>query len=93
MPEIETPPALAVLQRAVDAAQAAVRQHHRGVGRPVLEWTPQERDESDQLEAAWKAAAAELQAAIEAEGAEVGQSYDYRRALRKAAYGEDYAGQ
>lgn len=92
MPEITIPPALAVLQRAVDAAQAAVRQHHRGVGRPVLEWTPDERAESDQLEAAWEQAAAELQAAIEEQGAEVGQSYEYRRALRKAAYGDDYAG-
>jgi hypothetical protein len=93
MPEIEIPPALADLQRAVDAAQAAVRQHHRGVGRPVLEWTGEERAEADRLEAAWKTAAAELQAAIEADGQEVGQAYEYRRALRKAAYGEDYAGQ
>lgn len=88
MPEISIPQHLADLQQATDAAQEAVRVHHRGVGRPVLEWTPEEQAESDRLQAEWRKVAVELQAAVEAEGQEVGNSYEWRRALRDAARGE-----
>ncbi|MDX3353874.1 hypothetical protein PV703_11250 [Streptomyces sp. ME01-24h] len=87
MPEIEIPQHIVDLQLATDAAQEVVRAHHRSVGRPVLEWTPEEQAESERLQEAWKAKAAELQDAIEEHGQEVGNSYDWRRALRTAARG------
>jgi hypothetical protein len=87
MPEISIPQHLADLQRATDAAQEAVRAHHRSVQKPVLEWTPEEQAESDRLQDEWKAKAAELQEGIEADGQEVGDGYNYRRALRAAARG------
>ncbi|MFJ4990082.1 hypothetical protein ACIP9H_40580 [Streptomyces sp. NPDC088732] len=93
MADITIPETLAELQRTSDAAREAVAAHQRSIDRHVLEWTDAERAEGDRLQAAREAAAAELQAAIEADGQEVGQSYEYRRALRKAAYGEGYAGQ
>ncbi|MFJ4847525.1 hypothetical protein [Streptomyces sp. NPDC088733] len=93
MADITISDALAELQRASDAAREAVGAHHRAVGTPVLEWSDEERAEGDRLQVVRKEAAAALQAAIEADGQEVGNSYDFRRALRKAAYGQDYAGQ
>lgn len=88
MADHSIPPTLTELQRSVDAAREAVHAHQRGIDRPVLEWTPDERAEADRLHASWVEAATELQAAIEADGREVGDSYAFRRSLRAAAYPE-----
>ncbi|MDX3074636.1 hypothetical protein [Streptomyces sp. MI02-7b] len=93
MADITISDTLAELQRASDAAREAVGAYHRSVGRPVLEWTDEECAEGERLQAVRQEAAAALQAAIEEDGQEVGQAYEFRRALRRAAYGEDYAGQ
>ncbi|MEU0181756.1 hypothetical protein ABZ312_11290 [Streptomyces sp. NPDC006207] len=88
MPEISIPQQLVDLQRATDAAQEAVRQHHRASG-PVLEWTPEQRAEGNRLQDEWRRLAVELQEGIEAGGQEPGNGYEYRRALRAAARGDD----
>ncbi|MFD3452788.1 hypothetical protein ACFWVC_11435 [Streptomyces sp. NPDC058691] len=91
---ISVPEALADLQCSFDEARKAIGVHQRGTQRPVLEWDEETRAESDRLMDAWRTVAVELRAGIEESGleAEFG-SYDLGRALRKAAYGEDYAGE
>lgn len=90
---MSVPDSLADLQRSFDAARRAVREHHRATG-PVLEWTEEQRAEGDRLHAAWVEAAAELRAAVEESGLEAEHgAYELGRALRKAAYGDDYAGE
>ncbi|WP_405769364.1 hypothetical protein OG539_32940 [Actinacidiphila glaucinigra] len=86
MSAISIPQHLVDLQRAADAAQDAVRQHHRANG-PVLDWDADTRAEGNRLQDGWRERAAELQAAIEEHGQEPGQGYEYRQALRKAARG------
>ncbi|MDX2814243.1 hypothetical protein PV410_17020 [Streptomyces sp. PA03-5A] len=89
MPEITIPQNLVALQRAVDAARAAVRERHRACG-PVLGWDAETRADGIRLQDAWRQAAEALQAAVEEDGREIGDSYKYRIALRAAPRdGED----
>lgn len=91
---IPVPQSLADLQRSFDEARKAIGVHQRGTQRPVLEWDEETRAESDQLLDAWRAVATELREGIEESGLETEfGAYDLARALRKAAYGLDYAGE
>ncbi|MEU6341190.1 hypothetical protein ABZ883_09605 [Streptomyces sp. NPDC046977] len=90
---IAVPETLADLQRSYDEAREAIRVHQQGTQRPVLEWDQGTRAESDRLMDVWRAVAAELRAGIEESGleSEFG-AHKVARAVRKAAYGPDYAG-
>jgi hypothetical protein len=93
MADMTVPDSLADLQRSFDAARKAVREHHRATG-PVLEWTDEQRAEGDRQQAAWVQVATELRAAVADFGLEAEHgAYKLGRALRKAAYGDDYAGE
>lgn len=85
-PPIGIPAHLADLQRACDAAKAAVNAHYEA-NRPALEWTDETRAEAETIYQAWVTAAEALQAAIQEHGAEVGNGYKWRQALKAAAGG------
>ncbi|MDX2642828.1 hypothetical protein PV341_04440 [Streptomyces sp. PA03-1a] len=90
---MDVPESLADLRRQYETARKAIRAH-RATKTPVLERSEEQRAESTALQAKWVEVAAEFRAAIEESGldAEHG-SYELGRAIRGAAYGDDYAGE
>ncbi|MDX2849322.1 hypothetical protein PV342_12805 [Streptomyces sp. PA03-3a] len=91
---MDVPESLADLRRQYDAARKAIEAHHRATKTPALEWSEEQRAESAALQAKWVQVAAEFRAAIEESGLEADHSsYELGRDIRKAAYGDDYAGE
>ncbi|SNT34595.1 hypothetical protein [Actinacidiphila glaucinigra] len=91
---MDVPESLAELRRQYDTARRALDAHHRATKTAVLEWSEQQRAESVALQAKWQEVAAEFRAAIEESGLEAKHgSFELGRAIRKAAYGDDYAGE
>ncbi|MET9880909.1 hypothetical protein ABZZ36_40875 [Actinacidiphila glaucinigra] len=91
---MDVPESLADLRRRYDTARKAIEAHQRAIKISVVEWSEEQQAESAALQAKWVEAAAEFQAAIEESGLEAEHgSYEVGRAIRRAAYGDDYAGE
>jgi hypothetical protein len=85
MSDIEIPGEMAELQRRATAALAAVGAYDREVGKPAAEWTDEESARLAELWAEATEAAGALRAAIDASGMELGNGFEFQRALKQAA--------
>jgi hypothetical protein len=85
MSDIEIPAHLADLERRAATARAAVGVYDREVGKPAAEWTAEERERLAELWAAATEAAGVLRAAIDASGMELGNGFEFQKALKAAA--------